>query len=205
MGYKTVLYFLLGCCRCFAGCTQHIPGEIKQVYAWQFQTAFALQSEGMSMSAMANFEDAYRKAVEAGEPIKKLQALRHFLVWYRTYGYYLGLIKKDPKIYGHYIGNGQYSPPYISKRSLNSGSTFSKMDPERDARIRDVLFGTSEIISGLICFYIGPPPLKYASPFMVLEGSTRIWDALNSIWLLDATTKGQFELVKKELKEASES
>jgi hypothetical protein len=129
---------------------------------------------------MFYFEQGAMKAIKAGEFPHKIDAIRNLFVWYRTYGYFLGLIKKDPKIFGQYIGNGRYSSlPRPRKVTLNYGT-----DPEHDAKARNFVLGVGEILSGLICFWVVPSPYKIpAGVYLVDKGFDRAWEAANDLWL----------------------
>lgn len=162
-------------------CTPNIPENVKSDYGSQIQNAFSLQAEGLSTSAMFHFEQGAMKALNAGEVPKKIEAIRQLFVWYRTYGNYLGLMKKNPQIVGQYIGGGKYSGSSRSLREFSYGKS-----PERDAHIRDYLLGVSEILAGLLCCRIGGP--------VAAIGITLIFDGFNT-----ARQAGNALLIEKEI------
>jgi len=163
---------------CYSVCAQ-IPEKIKSEYGADFQNAFKFQSEGMSTHAMYYFEQGCMKAMKAGEFPNKIEAIRHLFVWYRTYGYFLGLMTKDPLICGQYAGGGKYSCNYGPPRTtLNYGT-----NPEREGKVRDYLFGVTEMLSGVLCIWLGPLPYKAVGVGMVIDGGQRVWDAGNSLWI----------------------
>lgn len=177
---KTALFFLIFCISiCFG--QEGIPEHIKKEYALNLNKGFEVQSYGESTQATYYFERGYEAAKKAGEPVAKLEAIRQLFVWYRTYGYYLGLMRKDPKIFGQYIGSGRYSTEtYFPRRIMHS---YGK-NPEKDAKSRDFVLGVSEILSGILCFWLVPPPYKIPlGAYLVEQGFNRAWDASNALML----------------------
>lgn len=187
-------FVLHGC----AICTVNISEAAKKEYTADFHNAFIHQAEGMSTHATYYFEQGCMKAMKAGEISTKIEAIRKLFVWYRTYGFYLGLIKKDPEIFGQYIGGGQYSNTAKYPRSYKS-RTFSSNAEKR----AEYLFGTAEVLSGILCFAVGPPiPSKYVlGVSLVAKGVERIWDVVRPSLFQDIPAQ-EFTKVSESLKAA---
>lgn len=194
------IFFFLLCIYCYP-CTQNISETAKKEYGHDFNLAFAYQSEGKSTHATYYFEQGCMKAMKAGETPQKIEAIRKLFVWYRTYGYFLGIIKNDPNIIGQYIGNGRYSTyngPPIQFQYLGYGR-----NPEKDARVREYLFGVVQILSGMLCIWLGPPPVKAVGAYLVTEGVDRAWDTLNSAWLQKDIALIEYQKTGQNLKTAA--
>lgn len=181
MIYKLLLFLITTVC-CSAAT---ISDQAKQEYGHQLLNAFTFQSEGLSTTAMFHFEQGYDKAIKAGESVKKLEAIRQLFVWYRTYGYYLGLMTKNPNIVGQYSG----------RTALNSLNAHQR-DPELNGKRREYLFGVAEIMSGVLCFWYMPPTQKLTlgAP-LVFDGGKRIFNAAN--YALIQKEKAILELEKR--------
>ena len=148
-----------------------------------------IQSRGDSTSAFCYFDVGCEKAQKAGENPHKVNLLRQYFVWYRTYGYFLGLISQPTGIIGEYKG--------YSRGSLEAVS-WNRSSPERNAKIRDFLFGISEVITGTVCVYFLPSweaKLAFGAP-LIYSGVERVWESANSLWL-------QNDIALQELKRIS--
>jgi hypothetical protein len=139
------------------------------------------------------------KAMKAGESSQKIEAIRKLFVWYRTYGYYLGLIKKDPHIFGQYAGGGNYSsysgPPRLS---LNYGT-----NPERDAKTREFVLGVSEMLTGILCVWLAPIQYKAIGPWIFYSGYNRALEAGNALWVQKDISMLEFQKTGEVLKAAA--
>lgn len=154
--------------------TVRIPEAIKKEYGNMLYSGFLLQAEGLSTSAFCQFDLGCEKALQAGESPRKIESIRQLFVWYRTYGYHLGLIAKNPNITGQYY------------RRLSSHSNHWNLlppphaNPEVNANRREYLFGVGEILSGVLCCWIMPPPAKLRVGLpLVVDGGKRVFNAVN--------------------------
>jgi hypothetical protein len=183
--------------RCYA-CTPNIPDHVKKEYANDIQRAFEFQSQGESTYASFYFEKGCEAAKKAGETAAKIEAIRQFFVWYRTYGYYLRLMTKDPKIFGQYIGGGEYSTnTYFPRRCLHAYGSSA----DRDANIREYLFGTAEVLSGVLCIWFLPTPNKYVlGGSMAFDGCKRIWNVANASWIQKDISISELQRTTERLK-----
>lgn len=88
-------------------------------------------------------------------------------------------MKKDPKIFGQYVGGGRYSTEtYFPRRTANSSTS----NVNKDTNIREYLFGTAEILSGILCVWLLPTPGKYVlGAKMAYDGSMRIYNVVTNI------------------------
>ncbi|HSX11432.1 MAG TPA: hypothetical protein VLF94_06950, partial [Chlamydiales bacterium] len=198
--FAVILIILVGATDCYShSCTPNIPEAIKTEYAIQIQAAFSLQSEGLSTSAMFNFDQGATKAINAGESPRKIEAIRQLFTWYRTYGYYLGLMKKDPQILGQYIGNGKYSTSSRSFREFSYGKS-----PERDANIRDYLYGVTEVLSGMLCCWLMGPKGYVIGGSLILDGLNTARQASNALWIEKEIAMREFKRAENNIKVASE-
>jgi hypothetical protein len=191
----TLILILMSSVYTYGGCTLNISESLKHEYGSELQTAFELQSEGLSISAMACFEQGYSKAINSGEMSHKLEAIRKLFTWYRTYGHFLGLMKKDPQIVGQYLGNGKYS-----SRSDYSKRSLQRQKSEQDGRRRDYLIGVSEILSGLLCIWLAPGPYKAVGSTLIIEGANRAWDAANASWVQKDISMQELQRIRTEIK-----
>jgi len=178
-------------------CSGHVSEHTRMNYSSEIQTAFALQADGLSTTAMASFEQGCMNAINAGESPNKIEAIRKLFVWYRTYGYYLRIIKKDPKIFGQYTGSGNYSSLYTPRVSLNYGT-----DPERDGKAREFILGVSEILTGMFCIWVAPPPYKAIGPWIIYSGFDRAFNAANAAWVQKDISILELQKTGEQLKSA---
>jgi hypothetical protein len=193
---KFVLLFLLFASSVFTA--------TKQEYGFQIYEAFRIQSEGFSTSAMYLFEKGIQSAIESKESQKNIKVLKDYFAWYRTYGYYLGIIKKDPNIIGQYLGNGNYSN-YFAKsfNSLPYKYEYGK-NPETDAQIREFILGVGEVVSGMFCCWLLPsPPAKRVGAGLVVDGLNRVWDSGNFLLKQKDIAVIEFEKIRKAATEES--
>jgi len=197
--FSLFLLFIFMFFKCVA-CTEGIPDEVRKEYGSDILNAFTLQSEGASTTAMFHFEQGCMKALNGGEALHKIEAIRKLFTWYRTFGYFLGLIKKDPQIFGQYLGNGKYSSlTYRPRVSRQYG-----INPEHDAKSRDFILGVTEILSGILCFYFIPPPYKVPlGAYLVDKGYSRAWEASNALWLQKDISMLELQKAGEALKSAS--
>jgi hypothetical protein len=199
------LFLFAAIFKCGAACTAGIPEKIKQQYASQFQNAFVLQSEGFSFGAMCAFEHAYELAKNSGESSVKIEAIRRLFVWYRTFGHYLGLMTKDPKIFGQYLGGGKFSTDkYRPKHYLMPLAIFPGDTKEEKERIIEYLFGTAQILSGILCVWLLPPcPGSYALGLgLALKGLTRIYDVTKPLYFQNDISLLELNKVGESIKSA---
>jgi hypothetical protein len=122
---------------------------------------------------MCQFDQGCKQAIEAGELPHKIEVIRKLFVWYRTFGFYLGLIKKDPKIIGQYLGGGKYST-----YSRDSHSYLHSNSYQQKELVTEYLFGTAQILSGILCVWLLPPcPAKWTlGASLAFKGFERIYD-----------------------------
>lgn len=194
MGIKLIVAFL-NLAILYGACDPKIPEAVKKEYALDIYRAFELQSQGQSTTAFCSFDIGYEKAKKVGFSSKKLESLKNLFVWYRTYGYFLGIIARPTGIIGEYRGS----------LTRNCSFTYGET-PEKNAKIRDFLFGVSELIAGTACVYFLPTfetKLAFGTP-LIYSGTNRIWTSLNEIWLQNDISMAELKKVTNDLKKAVE-
>ena len=153
-----------------------IPEALRKEYGSKMHTAFIQQSVGKATQAFYTFQKAYRGAQEAGESLKKLNAINGLFIWYRRYGSSVGLISGPSNISNEYRTSMHIRSPFSYNSEFGN-------DPEQAARIRDFLFGVGETISGILCVRIAPPPVNVTLGLPLLsDGIFRMWNSLNYAW-----------------------
>lgn len=155
-----------------------IPESTKLEYATKMYEGFILQSVGKARAAFYTFKDGYQQALQAGESTEKLEAINQLFLWYRHYGSFLHLMATPSGISDEYCSYS-YAP---LARIPNYESEWGN-NPTQAARMRDLMFGFGEVISGVFCVIVGSPPIKFSVGLpMFIDGSCRIWSTLNMAW-----------------------
>lgn len=164
-----------------------------------------MQSVGQSTAGFSRFLEAFNAGMSAGESSKKLQVIADLFYWYRQHGACMKLFGKQPtdreKILGEYCNCGNehkddsllyrsyYRVPVIAAphhglvlaRIPDYRSEFG-ISPQQAALIRDFIFGTGEIIGGILCYTAGKSPTtKSLGLSMLYSGVKTAWNAGNAL------------------------
>ncbi len=168
----------------FAKCST-VQQSIKDDYASGMFEAFVTQSYGKSTIAYCQFDIAREKAKKAGESPLRLMAIEGLFAWYRTYASSLHLYYEYPtgtdRIVGEYQSAGMLGP--LGAYHSEWGSS-----PEQARIVRDFMFGVGEVIAGVFCASVSGGVLGiFGGGTVAFDGSTRIFNSLNSLWALHQT------------------
>ena len=163
-----------------------LPTEQDRIrYGGQMNEAFQLQSRGKTREAYAKFKGAYQEALSLGENRERLFLIQELFVWYRQFGYSLGIMSEPAKCTGE--------EPRCASRSMRSrGWNRSEdntrrsewgNDPIQGGKIRDAMLGFGELISAVLMITIGTPPVKIFGATVAWDGFGRIWNACNGLYV----------------------
>lgn len=180
MSLRLIIFFILFCCSVIA-----VPTEYeKSRYGNKIYEAFLLQANGKTREAYNLFKSGYQGALSSGEDKRRMFVIQELFIWYRKYGYSLGIMSVPSNCSGEVFkagrnadqnGNNQYSSqPYQSEWGK---------DPIQSGKIRDAMVGFSEIISAALMFAVGTPQMKAFAFPVGWDGFTRIWGACNSLYV----------------------
>jgi hypothetical protein len=155
----------------------------REWYGTKIYEAFQMQAQGQTREAYYHFKKAYDDAINLGEDRKKLFSLNELFIWYRKYGYSLGITIQPSNCTGE-IKERTKSSRAIGILGTNKGyqSEWGK-DPIQAGKIRDVVFGFGEIISSVLMITIGTPPVKAFGLTVGWDGFNRIWSACNGLYV----------------------
>jgi hypothetical protein len=189
-------------CLCGTAFSEQIPESVRMECAQKIHRAFALQSVGQSTAAFYAFKDGYQQALTAGVSPKKMYALGSYFNWYRKYGHYLGIFIQNPE------GNNRITDEYWERRSNSSrlyGSDRDYLDRiESDALKRDLLFGTAEVIGGLLgVIFIQELTIKGGAVVLACAGIERIWDSYNRLKAKNDKITHETKMILDQMKAAA--
>lgn len=157
--------------------------EQRMQYGQILHEAFTLQSYGKTREAYYTFKKGYDYAIECGEDRKKLFSIQSLFIWYRKYGYSLGIMIKPSGCTGEVLDN--VSRKKHANSNLSKANRYESEwgnDPIQAAKIRDLVFGFGEVISAAFMLYVGSPPIKAVGVTAAADGFTRIWNACNGLY-----------------------
>ena len=129
-------------------------------------------------------------AQKAGESTQKLRLLNELFVWYRKYGYSLGVMSTPSGCSDEYQSEDQ--PRRVSAFHLPSlfvplaripdyHSEFGNT-PEQAAQVREFLFAIGETVSGIFCITLSGGIIYGTGFTLVIDGAKRMFFILSNMW-----------------------
>ncbi len=162
-----------------------LPNEQEtMLYGNQIYDAFVLQSQGRTREAFNLFKIAYQRALALGENRERLFLLKELFIWYRKFGYSLGIMSEPAKCTGEELKSFRNSMRLnLHNSSTNSYQSEWGKNPIQSGKVRDAMLGFGELISAALLITVGSPPVKVFGATVAWDGFTRIWNACNGLYV----------------------
>ncbi len=162
-----------------------IAEEIRKEYALKFHEAFIFQSMGATRRAYYCFKTAQQLAQKAGESRHNLQVMKDLFVWYRTYGYAMGVMSKESSCTEEYRPTHKMALSVLPKIRLAQFPDYHSEwgnTPEQAAKIREFMLGVGETISGIFCVTVSCGWGALIGGTLLLDGPRRMVISMNDAW-----------------------
>ncbi len=138
--------------------------------------AFELQSHAKtyldSYSNCVLFNGAEAQLKKLGEPKHRLKAVHNLWLWYRMYGYSMGLLENPVQSPDEYI------PRW---KSFDMSKDNHGMDYNQQRWVRDFLTGVGLTISGIFCLTVGSQVMGKFGVSLVMTGGGYMYNSINNI------------------------
>lgn len=167
------------------------PPQIpKENYVQRIYNSFLLQSVGETRMAYYTFKRAYQDAQQNGESQKRLNTIHSLFLWYRKYGWTLGLSTQPANCAGEFgsslsldsvpfnVNNTTETAPFNSNYYLSEWGR----NPTQSKHLRNFIFGVAEITVGVFAVTLSTPLGNVIAGVTLYNGFTRCWDSLNNAW-----------------------
>lgn len=162
-----------------------VSADIRREYAIKFHEAFVLQSTGETRRAYYCFKTAQQLAQKAGESRYKIQLMNDLFVWYRTYGYAMGVMSKESGCAEEYRSSQKMAISLFPKTPLaRIPDYYSEWGntPEQAALIREFMLGVGETIAGVFCVSVSGGLGTLVGGTLIVDGPRRMFVSLNNGW-----------------------
>jgi hypothetical protein len=162
--------------------------------------AFELQCHAKSYLDSYNncvlFNSAEAQLEKLGEPKHRLAATRNLWLWYRKYGYSIGLLENPVQSPDEYLPQ---------KKSYRFAKDYKDMNTHEQRWTRDFLTGVGMTISGIFCITVHPPVLGKFGVALVMTGGGYMYNAVNNMWVDSQEKNARLRELTELQKRAEES
>lgn len=165
-------------------CKAEVSKIVRQQYVQQIYNSFLIQSIGETRLAYRTFKNGFQEAQKAGEDQKKLDAINSLFLWYRKYGWGLGLMTKPCNCAGEStrLNHYQFSDSQINYDSSPEYLSEWGKSPQQAKNIRSFMFGVAEITAGIFALSIGTPLGYTIAGATLATGINRCYDSFNEAY-----------------------
>ena len=140
---------------------------------------------GATRRAYYCFKTAQQLAQKAGESSRNIQLMSDLFVWYRTYGYTMGVMSKESGCVEECRSFHKMAIPLFPKILLAQIPDYYSEwgnTPEQAANIREFMLGIGETISGIFCITVSGGLGAAVGVTLLIDGPRRMFVSMNDAW-----------------------